>query len=147
MKPHKHTELIKAWADGAEIEQREYDDAYRYWDSWEPFGGKWLCNDDFEYRIKPQPKEDYVFHDHIRFYDTGGEPAWICEPWKSKSNPNINVIFDGETKQLKDIKMTRRPGISEQIHKVMFADPTQYGGFKYARVTFENDVIKSILIL
>ena len=141
MDQHPHAELIKLWADGAEIQV--------FKESW----GEWRTKQNpewiecLEYRIKPQPKEDVVFHDHIRFYDTGGEPAWICEPWKSKSNPNINVIFDGETKQLKDIKMIRRPGISEQIHKVMFADPEQYGGFKYARVTFENDVIKSILIL
>ena len=141
MKPHKHAELIKAWADGAEIEMK-----YRTQD-WIAFEGEWDESDLYYYRIKPELKEDVVFHDHIRFYDTGGEPAWICEPWKSKSNPNINVIFDGETKQLKDIKMIRRPGVSEEIWKVMFADPEQYGGFKYARVTFENDVIKSILIL
>jgi hypothetical protein len=25
MKPHKHAELIKAWADGAEIERKTFD--------------------------------------------------------------------------------------------------------------------------
>ena len=45
MKPHKHAELIKAWADGAEIQ----------WNC----QGTW-CNDapiwdeDMEYRIKPK---------------------------------------------------------------------------------------------
>lgn len=56
MKPHKHAELIKAWADGAEIE-------YRYWigkrlnnvgtlTPWFKFEETlWL--EDYEYRIKP----------------------------------------------------------------------------------------------
>lgn len=65
MKPHKHAELIKAWADGAEIEIL--------------INGEWinldLCNgkahawyEDHEYRIKPQPKEPkylYVFYDIV----------------------------------------------------------------------------------
>lgn len=47
-KPHKHAELIKAWADGAEIEMFA-----------RPFG-KWMEDDnpswdvDSEYRIKPE---------------------------------------------------------------------------------------------
>ena len=48
MKPHKHAELIKAWADGAQIE---------YWD----FNGMWVevanpCWEMEMYRIKPEPK-------------------------------------------------------------------------------------------
>lgn len=52
MKPHKHCELIKAWADGAEIEARVH--------------GKWvdadlpLWDNDTEYRIKPEPVVLYV---------------------------------------------------------------------------------------
>jgi hypothetical protein len=47
MKPHKHAELIKAWADGAEIQSRN-------------IGENWVKNDwpvwaaDTEYRIKPK---------------------------------------------------------------------------------------------
>ncbi len=60
-KPHKHAEVIKAWADGAEIEVR-YDS-----------GSKWAtCNPpywyvDEEYRIKPQPviTKMYMHYDNI----------------------------------------------------------------------------------
>ncbi len=60
-KPRKHAELIKAWADGAEIEGR-YDS-----------GSKWMtCNppywhEDKEYRIKPQPviTKMYIHYDNI----------------------------------------------------------------------------------
>ena len=50
MKPHKHAELIKAWADGAEIECRGND-------------GNWFVaenpgwNPDREYRIKPMMRK------------------------------------------------------------------------------------------
>ena len=48
MKPHRHAQLIKAWADGAQIE---------YWD----FKGDWVevsnpCWEMEMYRIKPEPK-------------------------------------------------------------------------------------------
>jgi len=48
MKPHRHVQLIKAWADGAQIE---------YWD----FKGDWVevsnpCWELEIYRIKPESK-------------------------------------------------------------------------------------------
>jgi hypothetical protein len=47
-KPHKHAELIKAWADGAEIQQRY--DSIKEWQAIGQFPS-WAEN--FEYRIKP----------------------------------------------------------------------------------------------
>ena len=48
MKPHKHAELIKAWADGAEIQVKNDDGVWR---DAEP-----LWCDYKEYRIKPAEK-------------------------------------------------------------------------------------------
>ena len=59
MKPHKWAKEIKAWADGAEIQS--------YWESdgWiDEICPAW--RGDYEYRIKPQPKEPqylYVYKD------------------------------------------------------------------------------------
>ena len=47
MKPHKHAEIIKAWADGAEI---QYNDGYGWRDIKDPL---WTSE---EYRIKPDVK-------------------------------------------------------------------------------------------
>jgi hypothetical protein len=47
-KPHKHADLIKAWADGADIQQRY--DAVKEWQPIDQFPS-WAEN--FEYRIKP----------------------------------------------------------------------------------------------
>lgn len=57
--PHKHAELIKAWADGAKIEMRAV-------------SGKWVGYEDrdcptwhelYEYRIKPEPKPEGEWRD------------------------------------------------------------------------------------
>ena len=87
--PHKHADLIKAWADGAEIVIR--------WRTDEPWQNctapRW--DQDCEYRIKPEPKPDATYSlclhlnkfgelDHVRL----GEP-------------NLKFTFDGETGKLK----------------------------------------------
>lgn len=60
-KPHKHAELIKAWADGAEIEYR-LDDGLKGWSEWKTLGHDrpFLSDSWWEYRIKPEPKPDVV---------------------------------------------------------------------------------------
>jgi hypothetical protein len=49
-KPHKHAELIKAWADGAEIQANEGN-------GWISCGGCPAWNENTEYRIKPEEKK------------------------------------------------------------------------------------------
>lgn len=52
MTKHKWHKEIKAWADGAEIEQKQVTI-----NKWVEFDGDWLVSDCWEYRIKPQPKK------------------------------------------------------------------------------------------
>ena len=61
---HKWHKEIKAWADGKEIEQRIPLSKYTNRQTWQPFTGEWVDfvyeNDNkmnWEYRIKPQPKQ------------------------------------------------------------------------------------------
>jgi hypothetical protein len=51
---HKHSELIKAWADGAEIEVKHPSNS-SWWDAKPP---EWDL--DYEYRIKPEEKKPVV---------------------------------------------------------------------------------------
>ena len=88
MKPHKHSELIKAWADGAEI-QIKYKD---YWENC-PIP-QWFL--DAEYRIKPQPKPDVV-----QFWCAS------CEPMKRPLDNNLKLTFDGETGKLKSAEVLK----------------------------------------
>lgn len=90
MKPHKHAELIKAWADGAEIECNDC--------------GVWFYannptwQENMEYRIKPEPKPDRLFAVMV-----GGG---IYEGFKTKCC-KLKLTFDGETGELKSAEVLK----------------------------------------
>ena len=72
MKQHKWHKEIKAWADGAEIEVRQYlgNGKWNEWESAEESAYSYFCDDDgVQYRIKPQPKEPQYLYVH--FTDEG----------------------------------------------------------------------------
>ena len=87
---HKHAELIHAWADGAQIQCKQIE-------------GSWLdialprWNDNIEYRIKPEPKPDIVQERCIASWI--GISTNLC--------PNIRVVFDGETGELKSAEVLK----------------------------------------
>ncbi len=66
MKPHKWAKEIKSWADGAEIECKWLNGSKN--EKWfNPVSPDW-DNKNYEFRIKPQPKEPqylYVYDDSI----------------------------------------------------------------------------------
>ena len=99
-KPHKHAELIKAWADGAEIQ---------YWRN--PYGWEDCCGNDpawhidAKYRIKPEPKPDTQYLVRV-FEHSGG--SMFCPhtaPATDVRPANIKLIFDGETGKLKSAEV------------------------------------------
>jgi hypothetical protein len=90
-KPHKHAELIKAWADGAMIEARFAPDGkwvYLPNPNWDAF---------FEYRIRPEPQPDIT-----HYFRAGVGSVRVPEHWES---PNLKLTFDGETLKLKDAEV------------------------------------------
>ena len=92
--PHKHAELIKAWADGAEIECRFNKD-----DNWDPVNPpNW--DHKYEYRIKPEPKPDIVRYRYVY------EDALIgLRVSTDQTVSNLKLTFDGETNKLKSAKV------------------------------------------
>jgi len=88
--PHKHAELIKAWADGAEIEARQGD------------GTTWVTVDSPSwsihgtYRIKPEPKPDVVRNFEIHIDGS---------VWLNTKNMNIRLTFSGENNKLKSAEV------------------------------------------
>lgn len=83
-KSHKHAELIKAWADGAEIQFKGY--SGQWTDVERP---SWREQD--EYRLKPVPKEIIQLHEYLE----GGvvislmgyphqEVKWTIDPESNK---------------------------------------------------------------
>ena len=129
MKPHKHAELIKAWADGAEIQIFNPDNM-----EWEDLQCTPVWNDQMKYRIKPEqkpdvladwtpdvrfeegvyrfglpngdefvivPKQDEVLYGNARSYNN---PCFL----KTKLNDsNLKLTFDGETGKLKSAEVLK----------------------------------------
>ena len=94
MKPHKHSELIKAWADGAEIEYKS-----KFFNIWLLFNGNkdaWV--DDYDYRIKPEPKPDVVEDVFVWKSPMDGYPMMVRH-----GIPNLRLIFDGESQLFKNV--------------------------------------------
>ena len=95
--PHKHAALIKAWADGAEIE-------YKYFRS-----GQWIqigtpnWDATVEYRIKPEPKPDRVYYGV--FDGVGGVMLDSCFTAIEDDGDHIRIIFDGDTGKLKSAEV------------------------------------------
>ena len=89
--PHKHAELIKAWADGDEIEVLDHD---KWWSVPSPF---WT--EERQYRIKPEPKPDFV-----REYKGNIATLRFADYWES---PDLRLTFDGETGKLKSAEVLK----------------------------------------
>ena len=94
--PHVHAELIKAWADGAEIQRlisQDWQDCIT--PVWVP---------DNEYRIKPEPKPDFVYY---VTHDASG--AHTSELFGSVRRDlalaSLKLTFDGETLKLKSAEV------------------------------------------
>ena len=104
MKPHKHADLIHAWADGAKIQWRDPKDDERWSDIKIP---NWL--EDCEYRIKPMPKPDVVRNITVEATLKCGETCGEAFVQVFKSGkyifPNLRLTFDGETGKLKSAEV------------------------------------------
>lgn len=87
--PHKHAELIKAWADGAKIE-------YLAHDKWYDIGEACSWSTKYDYRIKPEPKPD-------------SETITANSVWNDinrvRQLVELKYTFDGETGKLKFIQL------------------------------------------
>ena len=103
---HKHAELIKAWADGAEIQWRYSNALSNEWhdfDTPERFDHKNLC-----LRIKPKQKPDiekfFILESNLilglRFNEIAGFKKQSHEDW-------IRVIFDAETAKIKSAEVLK----------------------------------------
>lgn len=104
---HKHADLIKAWADGAEIQCLQTGT------------GNWLDVDphwDYRstYRIKPEPKPDVVAYIGIGILEHGYANAYSSYCYIDEDTSHINnyeykvkLTFDGETGELKSAEVIK----------------------------------------
>lgn len=97
-KPHKHAEVIKAWADGAQIQCKAKTTPAHWVDiTTRP---QWWT--DYEYRVKPEPKPDIVRYVRAMYGDINGVYASGC---LEQRDANIKLVFAGETHKLKSVEL------------------------------------------
>jgi len=89
---HKHCELIHEWANGAQIQCRLSEK-----DKWEDVANP-AWHERFLYRVKPDPKPDYVMYFEVR--KSHGEI--LPSPFH-----NIKATYDGETGGLKSAEVIK----------------------------------------
>ena len=94
--PHKHAELIKAWADGAEIQIQMTDR------SWVDEETPTWWRGSF-YRIKPEPDVVYygVFDEVKKQFELGA----CFTKYQDSNIDQLKVTFDGETGKLKSAEV------------------------------------------
>lgn len=95
--PHKHAELIKAWADGAEIQFKSQGST-----DWRDVSSpQW--NPDCQYRINPAPKPDRNEYIVVQ----KGSGIWRRSTFvdaQAKALPDsviLHLIYDGQTDKIK----------------------------------------------
>ena len=99
MKQHKWHKEIKAWADGAEIESRYIGKdkelmQFKEWSNEEGCDCAWE-NEEWEYRIKPQPKEPQYLYVYLA--DEGYHLSRL-NPKESKYMEREQVVCIGKIK-------------------------------------------------
>ena len=94
---HKHAELIKAWADGAQIQWLSVICAQ--WEDIDMNGKEWY--EHYKYRIKPMRNPDMY-----KYVDVKAVRDGICK-WNTclPDEANLGLIFDGETGVLKSAEV------------------------------------------
>ena len=97
-KPHKHADLIKAWADGAEIQIKQ---GGWWFDIKDP--GWYTCE---EYRIKREPMPDVVIYSELQARTELGLAIGLNRIKDMPSN-NVKITFDGETGKLKSVEIIK----------------------------------------
>jgi hypothetical protein len=94
---HKHAELIKAWADGAQIQWNDPN----YDEPWSDIQVPSWC-ENFEYRIKPEPKPDVPRYFCV---DSWGHNIRLPYPHTNMDKPNLLLVFEPETGKLKSAEV------------------------------------------
>ena len=115
----KHADLIKAWADGAQIQRCQIYCRYEYNSDINTIKEEWIDDPcpswawNIEYRFKPRPditEEITLFSNKaIRIYDDKipGMKEWLNNSAHFSIFGNFKVTYDGATHELKDIEIIK----------------------------------------
>jgi hypothetical protein len=92
---HKHSELIKLWADGTQIEWLGING------DWYSISGTPAWNIETTYRIKPMPKPDFYTYLTVDYCHTGAQTI------RQFDQDTVKFTYDGETRKLKSAEVIK----------------------------------------
>ena len=95
--PHKHAAVIKAWADGAEVQILSLNGL-----EW-GFIARPSFRTERQYRIKPEPKPDVAMYFQVT-RNIRTSVSWVPDSWEAK---DLKLTFDGETGALKSAEVLK----------------------------------------
>jgi len=98
--PHVHADIIKAWADGEQIEHFN-----QFTNQWGPIGSEPCWFPSIQFRIKPEPKPDFVYYGVFGNDDIGHMHLKSCFTKLHDIGDHIKLTFDGETGKLKSAEV------------------------------------------
>ena len=103
MAEHKHAEVLRAIADGKEVQWRQrgnWNDVEDLTTSFDPINFP-----EYEWRVKPQPKPDYCFY---AFYDSQNRGCLSVIPQNNSGwHYKIKITIDGETNEPKSVELIK----------------------------------------
>ena len=99
MKPHKHAKLIKAWANGAEIQCK----CLGKWE--DELNPQW--EECFEFRIKPEKEPDIVRVFGFRTPDGKPYELELLKQSGHITGKCLKVVWDGTTGELKSAEVLK----------------------------------------
>lgn len=109
MNPHKHKDLIIAWANGAQIEFRYFNEFEQEWGKWNlmrPDCGEFESSYFAQYRLKPPA--DIVLERRIHvLFSNGGMYAEFDNNALSGLPNNVSFTFDGTTFEPKSMEIIK----------------------------------------
>lgn len=99
MKPHRHADVLRAIADGKDVEWQSLQSR-----EWLPVFASMnpIADGHLNWRIKPEPKPDVVQFHRIEVDETG----YVVARLQSKFH-NLKLTFDGETGALKSAEVLK----------------------------------------
>lgn len=157
MMKHKHAELIKLWADGAQIQMFSND-------SWKDCTPLWI--EDHQYRIKPTIKDDYQVNSlyicnnigdvNIEIFidvdsDFKSLVGDVANPWRNQGYIQIKSIYTTKTENCfwdnlsffvdADLEAIKQECLAELIEKELSED----GLLEYVKSVMDDMVSKGYL--
>lgn len=100
---HVHAAVIKAWADGAQIQL--WINGTQEWKDVGVGGYPVIFSAMEKFRVKPEPKPDIMAYFHISLGKNTGKV--YATPQFYSTHANLKVVFDGETEQLKSVELIK----------------------------------------